>query len=49
MTAKEVVELLRKGLSYATRTKYKEALAYYNKALTLDPKTLKPGTFGHHC
>ena len=38
MTAKEVVELLRKGLSYAMRTKYNEALFYYNKALILDPK-----------
>jgi len=37
MTAKEVVELLRKGLSYAKRTKYNEALFYYNKALSLDP------------
>jgi Flp pilus assembly protein TadD len=37
MTAKEAVELLKKGLSYARRTKYKEALAYYNKALSLDP------------
>jgi Flp pilus assembly protein TadD len=37
MTVKEAVELLKKGLSYARRTKYKEALAYYNKALSLDP------------
>ncbi|MEI7648301.1 MAG: tetratricopeptide repeat protein [Methanomicrobiales archaeon] len=38
MTVKEAVELLRKGLAYAKRTKYKEALAYYDKALALDPK-----------
>jgi len=37
MTSKEAIELLKKGLSYARRTKFKEALAYYNKALTLDP------------
>ena len=37
MTVKEAAELLKKGLSYARRTKYKEALAYYNKALALDP------------
>jgi Flp pilus assembly protein TadD len=37
MTVKEAVELLKKGLSYARRTRYKEALAYYNKALSLDP------------
>jgi tetratricopeptide (TPR) repeat protein len=38
MTVKEAVDLLKKGWSYARRTKYKEAFAYYNKALTLDPK-----------
>ena len=38
MTTKEVVELLKKGRAYAQRTKYKEAMAYYNKALSLDPK-----------
>ncbi|MDP3396450.1 MAG: tetratricopeptide repeat protein [Methanoregula sp.] len=38
MTVKEAVELLRKGLAYAKRTKFKEALAYYDKALALDPK-----------
>ncbi|MFA4823596.1 MAG: tetratricopeptide repeat protein [Methanoregula sp.] len=37
MTVKEAVELLKKGLSYARRTKCKEALAYYNQALALDP------------
>ena len=37
MTVKEAVELLKKGYSYARRTKYKDALAYYNKALSLDP------------
>ena len=41
MTVKEAVELLRKGLSYARRTKYKEALAYYNKALALDPQNFE--------
>jgi Flp pilus assembly protein TadD len=38
MTVKEAVELLKKGRAYAQRTKYKEAMAYYNKALTIDPK-----------
>jgi tetratricopeptide (TPR) repeat protein len=38
MTTKEVVEVLKKGRAYAQRTKYKEAMAYYNKALSLDPK-----------
>jgi Flp pilus assembly protein TadD len=37
MTVKEAVELLKKGRAYAQRTNYKEAMAYYNKALTLDP------------
>ena len=37
MALKEAVEMAKKGLSYAKRTKYKEALAYYNKAITLDP------------
>ncbi len=35
---KEAVELLKKGRAYAQRTKYREALAYYNKALSIDPK-----------
>ncbi len=37
MTVKEADDLLRKGFSYAKRTKFKEALPYYNKALSLDP------------
>ena len=37
MALREAVEMAKKGLSYAKRTKYKEALAYYNKAITLDP------------
>src|SRR5512136_1475931 len=37
MTPKEVDGLLRKGRLYAIRTKYKEALAYYDKALSLQP------------
>jgi protein O-GlcNAc transferase len=39
MTVKEAVELLKKGRAYAQRTKYREAMAYYNKALTIDPKS----------
>jgi Flp pilus assembly protein TadD len=39
MTVKEAVELLKKGRAYAQRTKYKEAMAYYNKALAIDPKS----------
>ncbi|MFA6226135.1 MAG: tetratricopeptide repeat protein [Methanoregula sp.] len=39
MTAKEAVELLKKGQSYARRTKYKEAPAHYNKALSLNPNS----------
>ena len=39
MTTKEAAELLKKGRAYAQRTKFKEAMAYYNKALTLDPKS----------
>ena len=35
---KEVVELLRKGSAFARRTKYKDAMAYFNKALSLDPR-----------
>ena len=38
MPLKEAVELLRKGIAYAKRTKYREALAYYDKAISLDPK-----------
>jgi tetratricopeptide (TPR) repeat protein len=38
MTLKEAVELAKKGRAYAQRTKFKEAMAYYNKALSLDPK-----------
>ena len=38
MPLKEAVELLRKGIAYAKRTKYKEALAFYEKAISLDPK-----------
>ena len=37
MTSNEVVGLLRKGRSYASRTRYKEAITYYEKALSLDP------------
>jgi Flp pilus assembly protein TadD len=37
MTAKEVEQLIRKGRAYASHTKYREALAYYEKALALDP------------
>jgi Flp pilus assembly protein TadD len=37
MTTKEVEQLIKKGRVYATRTKYKEALFYYEKALVLDP------------
>ena len=39
MTVKDAVELLKKGRSYAQRTKYKDAMAYYNKALDIDPKS----------
>ena len=38
MALKEAVELLKKGRYYAQRTKFREAFAYYNKALSLDPK-----------
>jgi tetratricopeptide (TPR) repeat protein len=41
MTVKEAVELVKKGRAYAQRTKYKEAMAYYNKALEIDPKYLE--------
>jgi protein O-GlcNAc transferase len=37
MPVKEVLELLKRGHGYAKRTKYKEAMAYYDKALKLDP------------
>ena len=35
--AKEAEELIRKGRAYANRTKYKEAITYYEKALAVDP------------
>jgi Flp pilus assembly protein TadD len=38
MTTNEVIGLLRKGRAYASRTRYKEAVAYYEKALALDPE-----------
>ena len=38
MPSKEVIELLRKAHSFARRTKYKEALAHIEKALSLDPR-----------
>ncbi len=38
MALKEAIELLKKGHAYAKRTKYKEALGYYNRALSLDPR-----------
>ncbi|MFY9801087.1 MAG: tetratricopeptide repeat protein, partial [Methanoregula sp.] len=38
-TTQEVEGLLKKGRAYAGRTKYKEALAYYEKALALAPNT----------
>ena len=37
VTTKEVEQLIKKGRAYANRTKYREALAYYEKALALDP------------
>jgi tetratricopeptide (TPR) repeat protein len=37
VTVKEAEELIRKGRAYASRTKYKEAIAYYERALALDP------------
>lgn len=37
MPEKESVELLKKGLAYARRTKFKEAMAYYQKSILLDP------------
>ena len=37
MPVKEAIELLKKGKAYAQRTKFREALAYYDKALSLDP------------
>jgi len=36
MTSREVEGLLKKGRAYASRTKYKEAIAYFDKALSLD-------------
>jgi Flp pilus assembly protein TadD len=38
MPVKEVIELLKKGKALAKRTKFKEAMAHYEKAITLDPK-----------
>jgi tetratricopeptide (TPR) repeat protein len=37
MTTNEVIGLLRKGRAYASRTRYREAVACYEKALALDP------------
>ena len=37
MTTNEVVGLLKKGRASAGRTKFKEAIVYYEKALSLDP------------
>lgn len=37
MTAQEVIGLLRKGRAYASRTRYREAIACYQKAVALDP------------
>ena len=37
MDVHEVTILLKKGRTYASRTKYKEALAYYDKAIALSP------------
>jgi Flp pilus assembly protein TadD len=37
VTTKDVEQLIKKGRAYSTRTKYREALAYYEKALVLDP------------
>ncbi len=37
MTTNEVVGLLRKGRAYASRTRYREAVSCYEKALSLDP------------
>jgi len=37
MTSRDVDGLLKKGRAYAGRTKYKEAIAYFDKALSLDP------------
>jgi len=37
MTAKEVIDLVKRGHTFATRTKYRDAIAYYEKALSLDP------------
>jgi len=37
VTSKEIELLLKKGRAYANRTKYKEARAYYDKAISLDP------------
>jgi tetratricopeptide (TPR) repeat protein len=37
MTIPEVAGLLKKGRAYASRTNYRVAMAYYDKALSLDP------------
>jgi Flp pilus assembly protein TadD len=42
MTTNEVAGLLRKGRAYASRTKYREAVTYYEKALSLDPGNPEP-------
>jgi len=37
VTSKESEELLKKGHAYALRTKWREALVWYDKALSFDP------------
>ncbi len=46
MQVKEVAELLKKGKSFAQRTKFREAIAYYDRALTLDPGTRRAYSSG---
>jgi tetratricopeptide (TPR) repeat protein len=41
MTSKESEGLLKKGRAYAIRTKWREALTCYDKALALDPGNLE--------
>ena len=43
--SKEVEGLLRKGRSYAGRSKYREAVAFYEKALALDPGNQECGSW----
>ena len=38
MSEKESKELLRKGLTYARRTRFREAIIYYKKGISLNPK-----------